>query len=130
MIDPASTDTISVLGLRAFGWHGVLPEERRDGQEFIVDVHLSVDTRAAAVSDDLADTVNYADISQRVCALVSGDPVDLIETLAARIAAACLVDQRVRSVEVTVHKPSAPVGVPFTDVAVTIRRVQAEPGHG
>lgn len=128
MID--HTDTITVRGLRAFGRHGVLPEERRDGQEFVVDVHLSVDTRKAAVTDDLAETVDYAAVSQRVCALVAGDPVDLIETLAARIADTCLVDPRVQAVEVTVHKPSAPVGVPFTDVAVTIRRSRAESGHG
>lgn len=128
MIDP--TDTISVRGLRAFGRHGVLPEERRDGQEFVVDVQLSVDTRTAAATDELAETVDYAAVSQRVCALIAGDPVDLIETLAARIADACLVDSRVQAVEVTVHKPSAPVGVPFTDVAVTIRRSRAESGHG
>lgn len=116
------TDRISIRGLRTYGHHGVLEHERRDGQEFLVDVHLDVDTRAAAATDDLALTVDYGTLADRVSAVVAGEAVDLIETLAARIVDVCLADPRVEAAEVTVHKPSAPVAVPFEDISVTIRR--------
>ena len=116
-------DRIEVTGLRAFGRHGVLEHERRDGQEFVVDAVLWLDTRAAAATDDLALTVDYGAVATRLTAIVSGEPVALIETLADRLAAACLsADQAVREVEITVHKPQAPLAVPFKDVAVSIRR--------
>ncbi len=117
-----STDRLTVRGLRAHGHHGVLPEERRTGQVFVVDAMLEVDTSAAADDDDLSGTVDYARLAQRLAAVVAGEPVDLIETLAARLAAVCLDDERVTATEVTVHKPQAPVGVPVEDVAVTVRR--------
>ncbi len=115
-------DEITLRGLRAFGYHGVFPHERRDGQIFVVDVTLRVDSRVAAASDDLADTVHYGDVAEAVTRLVSGDPVDLIETLAERIADALLGFAGVQAVEVTVHKPDAPITVPFDDVTLTIRR--------
>lgn len=115
-------DRIELQGLRAKGFHGVLEAERREGQEFGVDVVLHVDTRRAAESDDLADTVDYGSVAQQVHAVVTGDPVDLVETLAERIAATCLAQQRVHAVEVAVHKPAAPVPVPFSDVVVRITR--------
>ena len=115
-------DQISLTGLRVWGRHGVLPEERRDGQDFVVDVALTVDTRAAAASDDLADTVDYGGIADRLAAVVAGEPLNLIETLAARLADVCLQDDRVISVEVTVHKPAAPIPHAFSDVAVTVVR--------
>jgi dihydroneopterin aldolase len=115
-------DRIELRGLHAFGYHGVLPEERRDGQMFVVDVGLETDVTAASTSDDLADTVDYGEVAARIAALVQGEPVALIETLAERIAACCLDDVRVRAVDVTVHKPSAPVGVPVDDVVVSVRR--------
>ena len=96
--------------------------ERRDGQEFVVDVVLHVDTRAAASADDLARTVDYGSLAQDIHDAVARDPVDLIETLAARIAALCLAREGVRTVEVTVHKPQAPVPVAFSDVSVSIVR--------
>ena len=118
-----STDRISVLGLRAFGRHGVLEHERRDGQEFVVDAVLWVDTRPAASADDLTKTVDYAAVAGRLAAVVSGEPVSLIETLADRLATACLsADDAVREVEITVHKPHAPLVQSFRDVTVTIRR--------
>jgi dihydroneopterin aldolase len=118
-----TADRISLIGLRAFGRHGVLDHERRDGQEFVVDAVLWLDTRPAAAADDLALTVDYGAVAARLAAIVSGEPVALIETLAARLAAACLsAGQAVREVEITVHKPQAPVPVPFRDVTVTIRR--------
>jgi len=118
-----STDRISVLGLRAFGRHGVLEHERRDGQEFVVDAVLWVDTRPAASADDLTKTVDYAAVAGRLAAVVSGEPVSLIETLADRLATACLsAGEAVREVEITVHKPHAPLVQSFRDVTVTIRR--------
>jgi dihydroneopterin aldolase len=116
------TDQIALRGLQAFGYHGVLPDERRDGQRFVVDAVMSVDTRVAAASDDLDDTVDYSAIAQRLAAIVEGAPVNLIETLAQRLADACLESQRVAAVEITVHKPEAPTGVNVDDVTVTIRR--------
>jgi len=117
-------DRISLLGLRALERHGVFDHERRDGQEFVVDAVLWLDTRAAAAADDLSLTVDYGTLAARLAAIVSGEPVALIETLADRLAAACLSGsgQAVREVEITVHKPQAPVSVPVGDVTVTVRR--------
>jgi dihydroneopterin aldolase len=116
------SDQIALTGLRVRGHHGVLPEERRDGQEFVVDAVLSFDTRAAAASDDLSATVDYGALAARLALVVSGEPVNLIETLAARLAEVCLADPRVISARVTVHKPSAPIPLTFDDVAVTVER--------
>jgi dihydroneopterin aldolase len=115
-------DEIALTGLRVRGFHGVLPAERADGQDFVVDAVLSVDTRAAAASDDLADTVDYGALASSLAAVVSGEPVDLIETLAGRLADVCLANPRVISARVTVHKPSAPIAESFTDVSVTVER--------
>lgn len=115
-------DRICLLGLRAFGRHGVLPSERADGQEFIADAVLWLDTRAAAAADDLSLTVDYGELATRLAEIISGEPVALIETLADRLATACLSDERVRQAEITVHKPDAPVGQPLRDVTVTIVR--------
>lgn len=116
------TDRIALRGLRAWGRHGVLAAERERGQTFVVDVVLAVDTRDAAAADDLDHTVDYAALALAVTTLVEGDPVDLLETLAARIAAHALQQPLVEEVEVTVHKPEAPLPVPFDDVTVTITR--------
>lgn len=118
-------DRIALHGIRAHGRHGVLAVERELGQEFLVDVVVLLDTRAAAITDDLGQTVDYGVLAAEVAALVSGEPVALLETLAARVADRCLADSRVRATEVTVHKPQAPVGVPLDDVTVTIRRSRA-----
>jgi dihydroneopterin aldolase len=118
-----TADRICLLGLRAFGRHGVLDRERRDGQEFVVDAVLWLDTRPAAAADDLSLTVDYAAVAGRLAAIVSGEPFALIETLAGRLAAACLsTHQAVREVEITVHKPHAPLIQSLQDVTVTIRR--------
>lgn len=116
------TDRIDLRGVSALGRHGVLDFERTRGQLFTVDLTLELDLEPAGSSDDLADTVNYAEIAHEVVDHISGEPFDLIEALAARIAASVLAHDPVEAVEVTVHKPQAPVGVPFTDVAVRIRR--------
>lgn len=118
-------DRIEILGITGVGYHGVFPDERRNGQEFRVDVTLSVDARIAAASDDLIDTVDYGTISQSVHDIITGDPVDLIETLAQRIAEVCLLDDRVEQVEIAVHKPQAPIPVPFDDVIVHVVRTRS-----
>lgn len=117
-----SADRIVLTGLRVRGHHGVLPAEREQGQDFVVDVVLHVDTRAAAASDDVADTVHYGELAARLAEVVAGEPVDLIETLAQRLANVCLSYELVQRAEVTVHKPSAPIPLDFTDVAVTVVR--------
>ncbi|EPH41071.1 putative Dihydroneopterin aldolase [Streptomyces aurantiacus JA 4570] len=98
------------------------PREREEGQTFIVDLVLGLDTRAAAADDDLAKTVHYGIVAEEVVAVVEGEPVNLVETLAERVAQACLKHDVVLEVEVTVHKPDAPITVPFDDVTVTITR--------
>jgi dihydroneopterin aldolase len=115
-------DRICLTGLRAYGYHGVLPTERERGQEFIIDAAIWLDTSAAAEDDDLSRTVDYGSLGSGLAEIVAGEPVALIETLAHRLAAACLDDDLVRHVEITVHKPQAPVGVPVRDVSITIRR--------
>jgi dihydroneopterin aldolase / 2-amino-4-hydroxy-6-hydroxymethyldihydropteridine diphosphokinase len=115
-------DQIRLLGVTAWGRHGVLDHERRDGQEFSIDAVLHLDTSAAAATDDLAATVDYGALATRIADLVRGEPVDLIETLAARIAAGCLESPGVVAVDVAVHKPQAPISERFADVVVAIRR--------
>ncbi|UGS25194.1 dihydroneopterin aldolase [Microbacterium resistens] len=119
-------DEIVLTGLTVFGRHGVYDHERADGQEFTIDLRLRLSLREAAASDDVADTVHYGELAERVAAVVAGEPVDLIETLAARIADVALADLRVRSAQVTVHKPHAPIPLSFQDVAVTITRGRPE----
>lgn len=122
MNHPRSADELSIAGIECFAHHGVLDHERRDGQGFVIDLTLGLDTRSAAASDDLQDTVDYGSLVAQVKTAVESDPVDLIETLAQRIAGVCLADRRVEWVKVTVHKPDAPIDAVFADVALTIRR--------
>ena len=117
-----SLDRISLEGLRVFARHGVHEYERRDGQEFVIDAVLWVDTRAAAASDDLSLTVDYGAVADRLVKLAGEPPVRLIETLAQRLADGCLLETGVEEVEITVHKPHAPLSHQFSDVTVAIRR--------
>jgi len=121
------TDRIVLHGVSARGFHGVLDQEKSDGQDFVVDVMLEVDLRRAGRSDLLAHTVNYAEVAADIVALITGPSGDLIEKLADRIAAAALQRPLVQAVEVTVHKPQAPIGVPFGDVAVVVERRRDAP---
>ena len=121
-------DEIVLTGLTVFGRHGVYAHEREEGQEFTVDLRLQLSLEQPATSDDVADTVHYGELAERVAAVVSGEPVNLIETLAARIAAVALDDRRVQGVSVTVHKPHAPIPLTFADVAVTLHRTRAPEG--
>jgi dihydroneopterin aldolase len=116
------SDELVVTGIECFGHHGVLDHERRDGQTFVIDLALGLDTTPAAASDDLRDTVDYGSLVEQVKGSVQTDPVDLIETLAQRIADICLWDSRVEWARVTVHKPDAPIDASFSDVALTITR--------
>jgi dihydroneopterin aldolase len=120
----AVSDRISLTGLRVRGHHGVFDFERRDGQDFVVDVDLELDLAAAAASDDVTDTVHYGELAGRLAEVIGGEPVNLIETLAERLAAVCLADARVAATTVTVHKPQAPIPLQFADVAVTVRRAR------
>ncbi|KJL45272.1 MULTISPECIES: dihydroneopterin aldolase [Microbacterium] len=115
-------DEITLTGVRAYGYHGVFEDERREGQEFVVDVTLYLSTAEAAETDDVTDTVHYGEVAERIVELVGGEPLNLIEGVAARIADDLLSYDLVRMVSVTVHKPQAPITVAFSDVAVTIRR--------
>ncbi|GAB2590059.1 dihydroneopterin aldolase [Microlunatus antarcticus] len=115
-------DRVVLTGLRARGRHGVFDHEREQGQHFVVDVALALDLSPASTSDDLSRTVDYGTLAEAVVADVQGEPLNLIEALAERIAQTCLRQAAVTEVEVTVHKPEAPIGVAFTDVAVTLTR--------
>lgn len=115
------SDRIVLTGLTARGHHGVYDFERAEGQDFVVDATLELDLAPAAASDDVRDTVHYGELADRLVTVVTGEPVNLIETLAARLVAECLADERVRAATVTVHKPQAPIPHAFQDVAVTMR---------
>ncbi|MDR5698485.1 dihydroneopterin aldolase [Agromyces aerolatus] len=118
-------DRITLTGVRVHAHHGVFDFEREAGQPFVIDVTAFVDLAAAAAGDDLARTVHYGELAEAVVAAVERDPVDLIETVAERVATVALGFAAVREVEVTVHKPDAPISVPFADVSVTIVRSRA-----
>lgn len=116
------TDRIELRGLTVRGHHGVFDVERRDGQDFVVDVVAWLDLAPAAASDDLAQTLHYGELAERVAAIVGGAPRDLIETVAGAVADDVLADARVTAVEVTLHKPQAPIPLQFADVAVVVHR--------
>lgn len=115
-------DRISLTGITAFGHHGVLDFERQLGQRFVVDVNCNLDLSSAASADDLGQTIDYGTLAQAIAADVERDPLNLIEALADRIALTCLRYDAVQCVEVTVHKPQAPMPVDVADVAVTLTR--------
>jgi 7,8-dihydroneopterin aldolase/epimerase/oxygenase len=115
-------DLITIEGIKAFGYHGVLPEERREGQTFVVDVEIHTSLEDAAKSDDVAHTVDYGVVASRVAEIVQGEPANLLETVCDRILTMVLSLERVEAARVTVHKPAAPIQVPFSDVSVTMHR--------
>ena len=117
-----STDSITLTGLRVNAHHGLYDFERENGQDFVVDVTVWLDLAAAASGDSIERTINYGELAVEVTEAVGGDPVDLIETVAERVAAVVLAHDAAERVQVTVHKPSAPIPVPFTDVAVSVTR--------
>lgn len=115
-------DRISLTGLDLFGFHGVYPDEKRDGQRFVVDITVWLDLTEAAATDDLTRTVHYGELAELAAGIVTGPPRDLIETVAAEIADEVMRRYPVHAAEVTVHKPAAPIPLTFADVGVTIRR--------
>lgn len=115
-------DRIELRGLKVRGNHGVFDHERRDGQDFIVDITVWLDLRPAAAGDELAETLDYGVLAQRAADIVAGPPRNLIETVSAEIADDIMSDERLHAVEVVVHKPSAPIPLAFDDVAVVARR--------
>ena len=118
-------DAITITGLEVQANHGVFDFERRDGQLFVIDVTILLDTTAAASGDELGETVSYAELADEIAAAAAADPVDLIETLAERVARVALAHRIVQVARVTVHKPEAPLEVTFADVSVTISRRRA-----
>jgi dihydroneopterin aldolase len=123
------TDRIELRGLKVRGHHGVFEHERRDGQDFVVDVTVWMDLAPAAASDDLADTLHYGELAERTAEIVGGKPYDLIETVAAKVAEDVMTDARVQAVEVVLHKPRAPIPLEFADVAVVARRSRRNGGR-
>ncbi len=115
-------DLVAISGISGVGRHGVFAFERQQGQRFVVDVVCGLDLALAADTDDLTKTVDYGSLAEAIVADIEGEPLNLIEALAGRIAATCLTPEAVQSVQVTVHKPEAPVSVELTDVAVTLTR--------
>ena len=119
------SDQIVLTGIHGFGYHGLFEQERKDGQDFFVDLTLAVDLKVASQSDAIADTVNYAEITDLVVEEITSNPVNLIEKLAARIAERVLNQHlKVNSVTVTVHKPQAPVAAQLKDIAVVVNRTR------
>jgi 7,8-dihydroneopterin aldolase/epimerase/oxygenase len=116
------TDRIELRGLTVRGHHGVFDHERREGQDFVVDITVWIDLETAATTDELADTLDYGALAQRAADIVAGPPRKLIETVAGAIADDVMTDERAHAVEVVVHKPAAPIPLTFADVAVTARR--------
>jgi dihydroneopterin aldolase len=120
----SGADTITLTGLRAFGHHGVLESERQAGQEFLIDLTIRLDFADAVSTDDVTKTIHYGELAEKVVAAVASDPVNLIETVAERVAEIVLSYDRASSATVTIHKPSAPITVPFGDVAVSVTRAR------
>ena len=122
-------DRIELRGLTVRGHHGVFEHERRDGQEFVIDVTVWINLDRAAASDDLTDTLDYGALAARIADIVGGPARNLIETVAAEIADDVIGDERVHAVEVVVHKPQAPVPLALDDVAVAIHRSRRPDGR-
>ncbi|WP_167132093.1 dihydroneopterin aldolase [Paramicrobacterium chengjingii] len=121
-MNDSDLDAITITGIRVHANHGVFDFERENGQEFIVDVTVFSDLSDAGARDDLSRTVHYGELAEAVAATVASSPVDLIETVAERVARTALEVAAVQRVRVTLHKPQAPISVPFDDVSVTITR--------
>ncbi|MDP4972574.1 MAG: dihydroneopterin aldolase [Pontimonas sp.] len=116
------SDVIRIEGIEAFGYHGVFPQEKREGQTFLVDVDIETSFDEAIAHDDVTYTVDYGVVAERVAEIIQGEPADLIETVCDRIVTMVLSLERVKATRVTIHKPQAPISVPFAGVSVSRRR--------
>lgn len=121
------SDRIELRGLTVRGNHGVFDFEKRDGQDFVVDITVWMDLTQAAATDDLKRTMHYGELAEAAAAIIAGPSRDLIETVSAEIADHVMTDERVQAVEVMLHKPSAPIPLTFTDVAVVAHRTRPRP---
>jgi dihydroneopterin aldolase len=117
-------DRLKLTGIEVFAHHGVLPEEKQIGQRFLIDLEVELDLRAAGMTDNLAETIDYGGLAERVHELVAGNRWNLIEKVAEETAEMVLSVPTIKAVKVTVHKPNAPIAVDFADVSVIIDRRQ------
>ena len=117
------SDLIKVTGIWGFGYHGVLEHEAKNGQDFFVDLEISLDLTKSSKSDDLKDTIDYGSLADLVVEEITGERVELIEKLAGRIADRIKGQfAEIENIAVTVHKPKAPVSAQVADISVTITR--------
>ena len=121
------TDSIRITGLELFGHHGVFDFEKHDGQRFLIDLTVWLETDRASHSDDLNQTLDYSALVNKVAEVVQGEPLDLIETLASRVLDVVWGFDQAHSAEVTIHKPDAPVEFPVADISVTMKRERSQP---
>jgi len=116
-------DEIKITGLKLFGHHGVFSEEKEKGQNFLVDITFETNTRQPGITDELTDTIHYGEASEYVAQIFDEESLDLIEAVAEKIAMKLLIKYPMASsVTVTLHKPEAPIPVPFEDVSIKIKR--------
>lgn len=120
----SDSDLILLGNLRFYGYHGVIPEEAKLGQEFVIDLTLETDLRAAGQSDDLQHTIHYGDVYAQVRRIVEGERYNLLEALAENLAASLLKQHpQVTAITVRVTKPNAPIpGLGSGRVGVEVRR--------
>ena len=115
-------DEIAITGIRGFGYHGLFEHEKKDGQEFFVDIRITADLSSACQSDRIESTIDYGKVAIRVKELIETGSFNLIERLAEVITERLKSEFSIDAIEVTVHKPNAPVGIDLRDISVTIRR--------
>ncbi len=114
---------IIIKGLRLKAYHGVNPEEKENGQTFLLDITAQLDTKKAGLSDDLSDTVSYAKMIKTATAIFTAEKNDLIERAAERVASGLLSEYcALQSVTVLLKKPEAPINADFDYVAVEITK--------
>jgi dihydroneopterin aldolase len=117
------SDKLNLTGIRGFGYHGVFESERKNGQEFVVDVEI--ETKFKNLNDDLTKTIDYSKLVDLVSTEITSNPVNLIETLAERIAEKIMnFDKKIKALTITVHKPAAPVSANLSDISVTISKTR------
>ena len=119
-------DVIHLSGLEVFAHHGVFEHEKENGQRFVVDADIEWDGSPAAVSDNLADTLDYQAVAVAIRDAVARDPVDLLEALAQRVLKAIFAFEKVEAVNLTIHKPDVEMTVDIAGVSITFYRKRNE----
>ncbi len=116
-------DKIIINGLEVYAYHGVNPEEKTDGQNFIINAELFVDLSAPCETDELNDTVNYSKVIKLITRIMTSEKYNLIEHAAQKTADGLLAEfDRIKKVKLTLKKPDAPIKADFNFVAVEIER--------